>query len=416
MVGRSHSVRTGTGITLVLTLLVTICGVGALQAPSAWGALKSGGAPSRSEARGRVAAQAASLAAFAWGFNPSGQLGNGTISPTGCSCIPTPGPVTGLSSLMALAGGGAHALALASDGTVWAWGANGSGQLGNGTISTNACACIPTPGPVTGLTSVRGVAGGFEHSLAVKSDGTVWAWGANQDGELGNGTSGNTRSTPVPVSSLGGVTAVAAGDAFSLALRNDGTVWAWGTNSFGELGTGTSGGSSNIRVPVSNLSGATTIAAGSFFGLALAPPNFCTAAVAAPSARPAAVSSGCPSLAESPADVNAGATVTVTWANIPNPSGLDGITLYNGASSVSLPAFATGQASGSRTITLDSSLPSGTAYTFRYFTEQLDAPRHQQPIHRRVPAAQCRGRRYPDPEHPDLSDDDHGPRCELSAE
>ena len=81
--------------------------------------------------------------------------------------------------------------------------------------------------PVSGLTGVVAIAGGYYHSLAVKSDGTVWAWGYNGAGQLGDGTTTN-RLTPVPVSGLTGVVAIAGGGCDSLALKSDGTVWAWG--------------------------------------------------------------------------------------------------------------------------------------------------------------------------------------------
>src|SRR5207245_7369310 len=108
--------------------------------------------------------------------------------------------------------GGRHSLALKSDGTVWAWGLNIAGELGNGT-NTNS----NTPVQVSGLSGVTAIAVGFLHSLALKSDGTVWAWGDNDQGQLGNGT--NTSSnTPVQVSGLGGVGVIPGVTAIGLAL------------------------------------------------------------------------------------------------------------------------------------------------------------------------------------------------------
>src|SRR5258708_28406720 len=118
-------------------------------------------------------------------------------------------------------------------GTAQAWGSNASGQLGDGTTVGR-----PTPGPVSGLTTVIAVSAGDSHTLALLSDGTVMAWGNNGYGQLGDGTF-VSRTTPVPVSGLTGVTAVVAGDAHSLALLSDGTVMAWGENLFGTLGSGT---------------------------------------------------------------------------------------------------------------------------------------------------------------------------------
>ncbi|MBF0487187.1 MAG: hypothetical protein HQK98_03415, partial [Nitrospirae bacterium] len=153
----------------------------------------------------------------------------------------TPVQVSGLTGVTAVAGGFEHTIALTGDGTVWAWGYNGYGQLGDGT-NTNS----NTPVQVSGLTGVTAVAGGAVHSVALRSDGTVWAWGLNQYGQLGNGTNTNS-NTPVQVSGLTGVTAVAAGFEHSVALKSDGTVWAWGYNGYGQLGNGTN---TNSNTPV----------------------------------------------------------------------------------------------------------------------------------------------------------------------
>jgi alpha-tubulin suppressor-like RCC1 family protein len=181
--------------------------------------------------------------------------------------------VTGLlndptnSAVVALAGGGAHSLALKSNGTVWAWGLNSWGQLGTGTFTgtaVNGYVCVSTPVQVLGLPSqtdgrtIVAIAAGYWHSLALKSDGTVWAWGDNTYGELGNGTFAGTAiysntdyllgtgiATPAQVlgpngtGALTGIVAIAAGCYHNLALKSDGTVWAWGENSYGELGNGT---------------------------------------------------------------------------------------------------------------------------------------------------------------------------------
>ena len=136
------------------------------------------------------------------------------------------------------AAGGAHSAVLKPDGTVWTWGYNANGQLGDGTLVSKAY-------PVRVLEGAVAIAAGDQHTLALKSDGTVWAWGSNAYGQLGDGTV-TRRSAPVQVktgeqageSYLHDIVAIAAGDHFSLALDKDGCVYAWGDNSFGQLGDG----------------------------------------------------------------------------------------------------------------------------------------------------------------------------------
>jgi alpha-tubulin suppressor-like RCC1 family protein len=202
----------------------------------------------------------ATCTAVGWGANESGQLGDGTTT-----SAPTPAPVSGLTGATTIAAGGSHSLALRNDGTVWAWGANNSGQLGDGTAAQRL-----TPVPVRDLTGVSAIAAGSSHSLALRSNGTVWAWGANSEGQLGNGSTTNS-PTPVQVSGLAGVIAIAAGDFHSLAVRDDGTVWAWGWNGDGQLGQLGNGTTTNESTPVqvSGLTGANAVAAGTLHSLAL---------------------------------------------------------------------------------------------------------------------------------------------------
>jgi alpha-tubulin suppressor-like RCC1 family protein len=139
---------------------------------------------------------------------------------------------------------------------VWAWGNNQWGQLGDGTTTDRT-----TPVQVSGLSDVKAVDGGGLHSLALKNDGTVWAWGSNGNGQLGDGTD-TDRTTPVRVSGLSDVKAIAAGGSRSLALKNDGTVWDWGALTNTHC-------CSTTPVQVSSLSGVQAIAAGGFHSLAL---------------------------------------------------------------------------------------------------------------------------------------------------
>lgn len=132
-----------------------------------------------------------------------------------------------------IAAGGAHSLAIDSNGALWAWGYNNYGELGDGTnVNSNM------PVRVSGLTGVTEISGGEGHTLALDSNGAVWSWGANVTGQLGNGTSSYT-NTPGQVSGLSGVSSTAAGGLHSVAVKSDSTVWCWGYNTFGALGDGT---------------------------------------------------------------------------------------------------------------------------------------------------------------------------------
>jgi len=205
-------------------------------------------------------ATAAGPSVFAWGDNSAGELGNGTLTGTAA-----PVAVNGLAGVRAISAAGRHELALRANGTVLAWGDDTFGQLGNGIISSNGDSEVPVAVP--GLGTVTAVAVGEEHSLALLSNGTVMAWGDNHEGQLGTGTT-KTSAVPQPVPGLSGVTAIAAGSLFSLALLANGTVMAWGDNAGGQLGTGTLR-NSTVPVPVKNLTGVTAIAGGFRHSLAL---------------------------------------------------------------------------------------------------------------------------------------------------
>ena len=129
--------------------------------------------------------------------------------------------------------GGCSTPEVAHVGDGWAWGVNNKGQLGDGTTINRL-----TPVRPPNFTGIVAVAGGGYHSLAITSDGRVWSWGFNEVGQLGD-SSTNDRSTPDKVVELSDVTAIAGGGFHSLALKSDGTVWAWGSNSYGQLGDGT---------------------------------------------------------------------------------------------------------------------------------------------------------------------------------
>ena len=184
-----------------------------------------------------------------WGINLYGQIGDGTtITRT------TPVLVNGLANITAVATGAFHSLALENNGTVWAWGNNDYGQLGDGTTNENHIAK-----KIIVLTKVVSIAASYSHSLALKNDGSVWAWGSNANGTLGDGTN-TDKLFPIKVANLSGVKEIVCGRAQSFALKEDGTVWSWGLNALGALGIGTNT-DSNVPVKITALDHIIQIAA-----------------------------------------------------------------------------------------------------------------------------------------------------------
>jgi alpha-tubulin suppressor-like RCC1 family protein len=184
--------------------------------------------------------------------------------------------VPGLSGIVAVAGGAFSAYALRGDGTVWAWGDDDFGELGGASSQADD----PRPRRVSGLSAVVALAAGESDVIALRSDGTVWALGYGGSGELGAGgcTSASPlpgdlcpeASAPVQVRGLTGIAAISAGSETGYALRGDGTVWAWGDDAFGELGDGVRRADSFSAVRVGRLGDIVAIAASSYTGYALA--------------------------------------------------------------------------------------------------------------------------------------------------
>jgi len=171
---------------------------------------------------------------WAWGYNSFGQVGNGT---TTHSFAPVRVNDPNITKMVAIAAGEGFSLALDSNGKVWAWGQNTGGELGNGTITDSS---VPVRVNDTNLANVVAIAAGGGHSLAIDSSGNAWSWGSGGTGELGDGTS-TSRSVPVRVSNstgLGTVVAIEAGADHSLAIDSNGNAWAWGANFYGGLGNG----------------------------------------------------------------------------------------------------------------------------------------------------------------------------------
>lgn len=203
---------------------------------------------------------------WSWGNNADGELGDGTDVDRSL-----PAPIVGLDRIVAIAAGASFSLALRDDGTVWAWGWNGNGQLGNGSSAVPTRSLVP----VRALTpsGIVAIAAGGLHALALRDDGTVWAWGYNETGALGDGTY-TTRKTPVQVLGLSNAAAISAGFLHSLAIRSDGTTWAWGDNQSGQLGNGTTSRSNVPAIglyPMDLLDGNVQVSAGGQHSLAIYP-------------------------------------------------------------------------------------------------------------------------------------------------
>lgn len=181
---------------------------------------------------------------YTWGYNNHGQLGNGkTDTPSNVPVAVDTGGVLDGKTITAVAMGMEHSIALASDGTIYTWGRNDYGQLGNGNNSdSNVPVAVVTSGVLSGKTIIS-VAAGVWHSIALASDGTVYTWGRNAYGELGNGNAGTDNNVPVAVNTSGVLSdkiiiSIAGGEYNSIALASDGTVYAWGHNDYGQLGNG----------------------------------------------------------------------------------------------------------------------------------------------------------------------------------
>lgn len=199
---------------------------------------------------------------WAWGANEYGQLGDGSIEST---LVPVPVPTAPATTFSAVSAGRFHTLAVDTDGAVWAWGRNEYGQLGDGSTDPSL---VPKKN-TTIKTKVVAVAAGANHSLALDENGVAWAWGRNEKGELGIDSTGD-RHAPVEVPASRAWTAIAAGERHSVALDEELWVWTWGDNEEGQLGAGTSAWSSApllvVRPVDQPLKGA-SIAAGGFHTL-----------------------------------------------------------------------------------------------------------------------------------------------------
>ncbi|MBO3745011.1 ricin-type beta-trefoil lectin domain protein [Streptosporangiaceae bacterium NEAU-GS5] len=199
-----------------------------------------------------------------WTWGLSTLLGDGsTANRATPGKVPTLPPIKHISASIL----GPHVLAVGTDGSLWAWGTNGSGELGDGTKTYR-----PTPVKVAISGTITQVAAGNRSSLALTSTGEVWAWGDNEFGQLGNadntGPSGSV--TPVRVIVPDGIIQIQSGNYFGVALRSDGSVWTWGDNREGELGDGSTADKRTVGTRVLNATGITKITAHFLHVMALA--------------------------------------------------------------------------------------------------------------------------------------------------
>jgi len=199
---------------------------------------------------------------WAWGYDGYGQLGTGNIPIPNISQSNIPVQVIGLTGVKAIAAGFFHSIALKNDGTLWTWGKNQFGQLGNGNNNDSSIPIL-----ISSLTGITSIAGGSNNTLVLKSDGTVWNCGLGTDGQLGNALNNNS-NVPVQVSALTNIISIGRGGFHNLAVKSDGTAWAWGSNQSGQLGNGTYT-NSNVPVQVSGLAGIIEVAGEQYHSLAL---------------------------------------------------------------------------------------------------------------------------------------------------
>ncbi|MDE3151748.1 MAG: Ig-like domain-containing protein [Gemmatimonadota bacterium] len=197
--------------------------------------------------------------AYCWGSNTSGQLGNDTTT-----LSPFPLAVSGGLTFTSLAAGYGHTCGVTGAGVAYCWGDNASGELG----ATTTASTSGSPVAVSGGLVFRAVSAGYAHTCGVTADGSAYCWGANESGELGNGTVGGNSSAPVLVA--GGLTfaSVSAGGVFTCGVTTAGAGYCWGSNAYGVLGNG---GTSDSDVPVAVAGGlnVASISAGVYHACAL---------------------------------------------------------------------------------------------------------------------------------------------------
>jgi alpha-tubulin suppressor-like RCC1 family protein len=195
---------------------------------------------------------------WTWGDNQFGELGDGSTIDHH-----SPEQALNVSNMVGVACGHGFTLGLKSDGTVWAWGLNANGELGNGTTTSTS-----SPQQVPGLSNIVSVVAGGQCSFALGSNGNVFAWGDNSAGQMGDNTT-TDRHSPGQVSGMTNVIMLSAGQNSVMALRSDGLVFAWGSNQNGEAGVGSNGNIKKLPVQVNTISNVLVIASGANYSFAL---------------------------------------------------------------------------------------------------------------------------------------------------
>ena len=195
---------------------------------------------------------------WAWGYNAYGQLGDGTTTNRH-----SPVQIGTGTDWAKVEAGKEYTVAIKTDGTLWAWGANYSGQLGDGTTTWRY-----SPVQIGSDTNWAKVAAGDRYTVAIKTDGTLWAWGDNYYGQLGDGTR-TTRYSPVQIGTGTNWAKVAAGGAHTIAIKTDGTLWAWGYNYYGQLGDGTTTNRTSGPVQIGTGTNWAKVAAGWYHTVAI---------------------------------------------------------------------------------------------------------------------------------------------------
>ena len=219
---------------------------------SDWGSLSTGDAHT-------VGIRAGQL--WTWGSPTSGRLGNGTTT----GDVTSPAQIGSDTNWRFIETGSAHCVAVKSDGTLWTWGLSANGQLGNGTTTPD----VTSPTQVGTDTNWLTVSAHAFHNHAIKTDGTLWSWGTRNVGRLGDGQTTGQQTTPIQIGTDTNWSAVSAGGSHGIALKTDGTLWTWGAAANGRLGNGTTTPNVTSPAQIGTATDWSAVAAGEDFSLAL---------------------------------------------------------------------------------------------------------------------------------------------------